>query len=236
MSRLARIFLLLLAANLLLALWFVIRSDARPDARVTDSFPSDVASLMLARESGAPPLRPVEQVPVADELVVQPSACYLLGDFATEADARAAMEGSEQSYRLVGVQVPVEGSSRYRVRSEIAPDRDAANLRLTQLREVITKAGARIDSYLVTTGPIANSVSLGLFGSQANALNVQRILAEQGEEVIVELENQLENRYQLVFSDDYHVENNREKWILAGLEIRVSDVSQNLCETIAQPE
>jgi hypothetical protein len=226
MSRLGQLFFLLLAANLLAALWFLLRSDARPQ-EVGGPLES---SITLVQEM---PPQPAVVVPLAS---VPPPSCYILGDFDSEDAARAAMDGVSQSYQILVRQIAVEELARYRVRSEIAASPEDAAQRLSQLREAISRAAVNIDSYLVTTGTLANSVSLGLFAEQANALNVQRILSAQGEEIIVEKENPLQNRYQLLFVDDYLIEIGEEKWLEAGLEIGLAEPSQNLCETIAQAQ
>ena len=220
MSRLGQIFFFLLAVNLLVGLWFSLRSDVHTQAAIAHSD----NSIVLARDM--PPPR----------AVISPPLCYILGDFDTEEEARAAIADTAQPYQLIVQPVAMDGLARYRVRSEVVANREEAVQRLSQLREVILRAAANIDSYLVTTGPLANSVSLGLFAEQSNALNVQRILAAQGEEIIVEQENPLQNRFQIVVEGSYIIEINKEKWLEQGLKLMLLEPSQNLCETIAQAQ
>lgn len=254
MSRLGNIFLVLAACNLLSMLWLVLRGDVRSEpievyagAHVAQpeyslqllqdsTFPAaggsntELMVYSLATNADAPGQAGAESEDRDDQ------PCYILGNFASEVDAVAAMTGSSQPYRVVARQVQQEGAPRYRVRSEVQSDREAGLLRLSRLRQAIARSGASIDSYLVTSGAIANAVSLGLFSEQSNALNVQRLLQAQGEEVVVELENQLETRFQVVLTDSYHVDVNGENWVSLGLELALFTGSENLCETIAQAE
>lgn len=253
MGWLARMFLLLLAANLLVALWFWLRAVGYlpGEVQLADSTyggpPAGYISLiddavLASRSEGVPAVNGFGSEVVvagASELVGaeidnDSPLCYSLGGFISEEEAKSAMEGSSQPYRILIFQV-AEGV-RYRARSEVLPDREAGRVRLSDLRAAIARAGASIDSYLVTTGPLANAVSLGLFGEQENALSVQRILAEQGEDIVVEQEDQLQNRFKILSKDVYHFENNRENWLLAGYELVPVAASENLCETIAQAE
>lgn len=220
MSKLGQIFFLLLAVNLLAALWFLLRTDVHLQTAVDSSD----ASLTLVQDMSPP------------RTVVTPALCYILGDFDSEEEAVAAIDGTSLTYKLIVQQVAMEELARYRVRSVIAANREEAELRLSQLREVISRAAVNIDSYLVTTGPLANSVSLGLFAEQSNALNVQRILAALGEEIIVEQENPLQNRFRLLVGDLHDVEMAEERWVEQGLELRLVEPSQNLCEMIAQAQ
>lgn len=254
MSRLGSIFLVLVACNLLSMLWLVVRGDEGGgpiEGYAGEHVVQPEYSLQLLQDNTFPAaggnnteLMVYSSAANADALSQAAGesensdgqSCYILGNFASEADAVAAMTGSPQPYRVLARQVQQEGAPRYRVRSEVQSDREAGLLRLSELRQAIARSGAAIDSYLVTSGAIANAVSLGLFGEQSNALNVQRLLRAQGEEVVVELENQLGTRFQVVLIDSYHVDINGENWASLGLELTLSTGSENLCETIAQAE
>lgn len=250
--RLGQIILVLLAFNLLSLLWFFVRGDLTlaPKSQYADFNRQDPgASLLLESE------RP--NAPLSDRFLVSgdsPQAvtgqegrgelsdnsvapdCYMLGDFVSEADAVAAMDGLSISYRVVVREAESVSPIRYRVRSAIAPDREAGLQRLAELRRAIAETGVSIDSYLVTSGPMQNAVSLGLFNEHSNALNVQRLLQVQGEEVLVEIERSVENRFQILFQNGYPFEFNSESWDSLGLTMVRVDASENVCETIAQAE
>ena len=232
MKWLGRIFVLLLAANLLLALWFYLRADVYPAVSLNSHAQVDTvqkSELTIVLADDMPPT-------LIDEVGIEPAAmgCYLIGEFNSEDAALALLTEYELPYQIMVQQAPSSEPPRYRVRSQIADNREAGLEMLAELREMISQTGVSIDSYLVTTGPIANSVSLGLFSEQTNALNVQRILVNLGAEIVVEPEIQLENRYQLLVGSVYPIETNSEIIDREGLNVQLLEPLENLCEMIAQ--
>jgi hypothetical protein len=163
-------------------------------------------------------------------------ACMMLGPFASEEAARVVMPVSGVSFRIESRSEAVAAVPLYRAMIPPAASRELALARQSEVRAAIERAGGRIETYLVTSGPIANAVSLGVFSEQSNALNVQSLLAAEGIDVVVERENRSEVRHWLVTDDSKAIEIMEENVNFQASAVALSRVSENLCETIAQAE
>lgn len=193
---------LLVVLNLGVAIWWLARDDAMP-APVEVEPPAGVARLQLLREAAAadgatptpsaaspstaaaprveqpPPSQPV--VPPVDETVAatpQPASlqCYALGPF-TDADKLAAARRQLQP-RVARLRVrEVSSTARRDWRVWLPPQADRAAAQALVAR--ITAAGFS-DYYIVATGEEANSIALGLYGSEASARRHQTALHAAG--------------------------------------------------------
>jgi hypothetical protein len=92
----------------------------------------------------------------------------------------------------------------FRVQTPAFESREVAIVALEGIRESIERSSVPIDSYIVPTGPLENAISLGLFSDRANALNVQRLLADQDIDVIVEQEGRSTSRYLVALKREYY--------------------------------
>jgi hypothetical protein len=247
MKALRRLLLILIAANLLLLLWNLVR----PVSGQTGQFPAQsrldsATTLIHINEQVAPPLRVFprasdlsllpEVSSGAGDVEQIPDACMMLGPFASEEAARMVMPVSGVSFKIESRAEAVTTSPLYRAMIPPAASRELALARQSEVRAAIERAGGRIETYLVTSGPIANAVSLGVFSEQSNALNVQSLLAAEGIDVVVERENRSEVRHWLVTNDSEAIEFIEENLNFQASSVALSRVSENLCETIAQAE
>jgi len=162
--------------------------------------------------------------------------CIWIGPLEDPTQFAPFFDAPEVEYEIKGKREADMANPFYRVHTPIFESRQAVIAALDAIRDSISRAGATIDSYIVTTGPLENAISLGLFSQRDNALNVQRILAGLNVNVLVELELRLLNRYWAVVNSVYYIEFKKEiDAALAGSAVALS-VSENLCETIAQAE
>ncbi len=193
---------LLVVLNLGVAIWWLARDDA-PPVPVEAELPAGAARLQLLREAtvdaaatpspaaaaspsvaaapadpppaalpgdGAAAAAPVEQAPAAS------LQCYALGPF-PDADKLAAARRQLQPRvaRLHVREVPSTVRRDWRV--WLPPQADHAAAQALVAR--ITAAGFS-DYYIVATGEEANSIALGLYGSEASARRHQDALHAAG--------------------------------------------------------
>jgi len=196
---------LLVVLNAGVALWWLARGDAAP-VPVETALPDGIARLQLVGEAGpaaeaapspvpAPPSATATDesaaapasdaasaslpAPVADEPAA-PAAealqCYALGPF-TDAGKLAAAQRALQPRvaRLHVRQAPSTARADWRVWLPPQADHAAAQA----LVERITAAGFS-DYYIVAAGEQANSIALGLYGSEASARRRQSALQAAG--------------------------------------------------------
>lgn len=228
--RLLRLLLLLLvSANLLLMLWNLVRQDEALRVRPEQSLAPETLTL-LSEHTGILQARSV----VAD--VETEAVCLMRGPFASADEALAVMAGSAIEFRVEQLSLAVPDRPRYR--AMLAPSATLAEARekLAVVSEAIERLGGGIDTYLVTSGALANSVSLGLFNEQSNAINVQRLLAGENIEVVVETESRTETHYWLLSADDKAVDFVDESSAAGRFYSVPAELSENLCEMIAQAE
>lgn len=236
---------LALAANLLLGAWYflipsavVTRDSIVPPVGLVHKHEilplpprvSSGASLLVTEDSSA---RTEHEDDVEAGYLAR---CIWIGPLEDPAQFAALFDTLEVGYDIEGKQEPDIANPFYRVHTPIFETREAVVAALDEIRTSISRTEATIDSYIVTTGPLENAISLGLFSERDNALNVQRVLAGLNMNVLVEPEMRLLNRYWAVVNNIYYIEFKEEiDAALAGFAGALS-VSENLCETIAQAE
>jgi hypothetical protein len=245
MTASSRIVLLLLAANFLLALWhFLIRPD---QDRHREDYP--VVTLVHKREVGALSIKSEHAVllqkPEAADILVDSSSddvpiesilCLELGQFDGLTQFSASLDGLALEYSVEEIQVLDMDNPFFRVQTPAFESREVAIVALEGIRESIERSSVPIDSYIVPTGPLENAISLGLFSDRANALNVQRLLADQDIDVIVEQEGRSTSRYLVALKREYYDDFKEEiDTIVDALQLGFS-VAENVCETIAHAE
>ena len=189
---------LLVVLNLGVAAWWMARDEAAP-ARAAVELPAGVARLQLLREAGrvAPGPRPTPAPRMSPPPAVEPAApaaeapaaasaattvvtaaphCYALGPFSDAGKIAAARRQLQSRVARLHVREQASGPRRdWRVWLPPQADRAAAQA----LVERIAAAGFA-DYYIVAAGEEANSISLGLYGSEASARRRETALREAG--------------------------------------------------------
>jgi len=236
---------LLLVFNLLFALWHVLRLPGEFEAVDGEERAFGERLVLLAERPGVGR----EQVAVvfqgdqvlpqsrsAADLSASASACARIGNFANLTDLAqfAAGFASDVQYHVENESAPAP--PLHRVFLTPLDDRSDAQGLLASARETIAGIGANIDTYLVVGGEFDNTVSLGLFSERSNALNVQRILSENGFDPQIAVESRSHQQFRLFV--DWHEDSDfakktRDRVLISGLTL---SVSENLCEMIAQQE
>ncbi|MDO8908716.1 MAG: hypothetical protein Q7W55_09470 [Pseudohongiella sp.] len=238
---------ILVAANLLFLLWSLVRPEGGGGEQLAaQEFASSRGMLVHINEQATPlsarysivsnPPGLLSGLSAVDRIEALQQGCLALGPFSSEEAARAVMPGLGISFNVIGRRELVAESPFYRAMIPPSASRELALLRLSEVRSTIERIGGGIDTYLVTSGPITNAVSLGVFGERSNALNVQSLLSLQGVDVVIEQENRTEVRFWVVANDPKAFEFIGENDSLSGLERVSAELSENLCETIAQAE
>ena len=194
---------LLVVLNLGVALWWLARDEATP-VPVEAALPAGAARLQLlgevapsvdedkardvARPSAAPPPAGAAEQPPASAAALPTAAapdtaaadaglqCYAVGPFTDDgklAAARARLE--PRASRLRVREVPSTARADWRVWLPPQADRAAAQALVDRI-----KAAGISDYYIIATGDEANSIALGLYGSEASARRRQSALHAAG--------------------------------------------------------
>ena len=245
MNRYRQILLLLLACNLLIALWYLVI----PAAVYLPVSVSSSDTILHRRELDLQlqGIRDVSGTSVvesgtlvseaAGELVVASAPrCLMLGPFESEQQPRFWFSDINVEFEVRVQRVQDTDAPLYRAYSPAVDGRSGAAMLLSEIREAIQRSGAQIDSYIVTSGALENAISLGLFGDQTNALNVQRILGELGINVLVESELRFINEYWIVAKFEYYADFKRKMDDMPIAPLQAVGITEILCETIAQAE
>lgn len=183
------LFLFLLLVNILYGLWQL------QDGRATRSL-REVAddSLEIQPPAVNETTVPQQAVPVVDDPVrsASPQLCINLGEF----EGRARASQLRQRLLALGIQSEVvdkevPGAVDYWLVMEVVGGREDALAQLAVLQN------RRIDSFLITTGPLANNISLGVFSQEDYAEARRAQLAVLGFTVQVEPVDKVNIRYQV---------------------------------------
>ncbi|TFH70233.1 hypothetical protein E3V39_15515 [Gammaproteobacteria bacterium LSUCC0112] len=245
MNSYRRVLLALMAGNVLLALWYLIVPAQDLELASPESY-----QLLIHRQEMEVLVKRAPEVALASmvdaqliesENSVEPpgdsnSQCFMLGPFESEEQINNWFGDIGVEFDLRGTRVQDINAPLYRAYSPAVGGRSSASVLLSEIRDAIQRAGAQIDSYIVSSGPLENAISLGLFGDQANALNVQRILVGQRVNVLVEPELRFINHFWLVAKSDYYADFKRKIDSMPVVLSQAVSVVENLCETIAQAE
>ena len=245
MSAYSRTILILVAANSLLALWhFLIRPN---ETMLRTEFPvvslvhkSEAAPLSLKSEHRVLLQTPdITAVPIEIDSNVESIGAPICLEFSqldVFAQFSASLDGLALEYSVEEIRVLDIDNPFFRVQTPAFESRDVAIAALQGIRESIERSGVPIDSYIVAAGPLENAISLGLFSDRANAFNVQRVLADQGVNVMVEREGRSTSRYRVVLEREYYFELKEQIDVVAGALMLEISALENLCETIAHAE
>lgn len=245
MTASSRIVLMLLAANLLLALWhFLIRpnEDRRREDNpvVTLVHKREVGSLSIKSQHAILPQTPdAANIPVdssSDDVQIEPMLCLEFEQLDSFTQFSASLDGLALEYSVEEIQELDMDNPFFRVQTPAFESRDVALVALEGIRESIERSGVPIDSYILPTGPLENAISLGLFSDRANALNVQRTLADQGVDVMVGQEGRSISRYLVALKREYYDDFKEEIDTIVDALMLEFSTAENVCETIAHAE
>lgn len=230
MSFMRRVLLFLVAANILLLLWGLVRPAGIAPGSPAGNNSAQTLTL-LSEQTGDLLARAAERDGMEGE-----GQCLMRGPFESADRAGVAMLGADFQFRIEELSLPAANSPRYRAMIAPSPTLAEAREKLAEVSAAIERLGGGIDTYLVTSGALANSVSLGLFNEQANAISVQRSLAGENIDVVVETELRLETRYWVLADDAKAVDFIDETSGVDGFVSVPAELSENLCEMIAQAQ
>ncbi|MEL1262825.1 SPOR domain-containing protein [Pseudoxanthomonas putridarboris] len=164
---------LLIVLNLGVAAWWLTRPEPQP--LPPPEIPVGVARLQLVDESQAP--TPADTAPASAVVATaEPSRCFSLGSFTSEAGARQAQDSLQgQLLRAQLREVPGVGASGYQVVLPPAADREAAQATAARI------GAAGFDDYLlINQGEQANGIALGRYRSREAAERRQSQLQAAG--------------------------------------------------------
>ena len=197
----------------------------------------------LVSEASAEQLRkyPAQQVVPTQSLVESSDApseeqltfCAQIGPFRSEDDAQNFSNTHAQRMTLTVEVRQVPAAPDYRVFLPPFASRELASSTLESLRAAFAANDLLIDTYLVPRGELENSIALGLFSEQSNALNVQRQMQGLGYQVVVRTEEKLADEVWVLASDIESAAIFDEHWAQMRLTRSYIDAGEKLCETIA---
>lgn len=178
------LFLFLLLLNILYALWQLQSGELVPDRELDSPAPSAtdaaVAPVGLSQERQA--------APGADE--VPAALCIRLGVFADREEAAQLLQRLlALDVRAAVVEDEVVGSSDYWLVMPVIGGTPGALARLSSLQE------RGVDSFVITEGPLAGSISLGVFSREDYAAARQAQLQSDGYDVRIEQVEKLRSQY-----------------------------------------
>lgn len=173
---------LLIAINLGVAMWWLLRPD--PAAPAAAASPPGVPRLQLLSETkslatsaaSAPAASTPTPPPAPAPAASTPNQCFSLGPFADAATLRAAE--TRLRSRVVRLRAREAAPVAARAYSVVLPP--FANRELAQAAADKIKAAGFDDFMLINTGDDANGIALGRYGSQETAQRRQAALREAG--------------------------------------------------------
>jgi|GEM_PF-1287864 len=232
----------LLFSNLVYLAWNLFvpaaseRGAPRPAAQIG-------ASVQLVSEVSAEQLRRyrVQQVEPAQDLAgsadeaVEEQALYCaqIGPFRTEDDAQNFVNTNAQRMSLAVDIRQVPAAPDYRVFLRPFASKELATSTQETLRAAFAANNFTIDTYLVPRGELENSIALGLFGEQRNALNVQQQMQGLGYQVVVRTEEKQASEAWVFASAIESEAVFAQQWAQMRLSRSYISTGEKLCETIA---
>lgn len=240
----------LLFSNLVFLAWNLlvpVASEPRTPALVPDAgervqLLSEVASDQLRpypdRQQASTSASVSEAAEVVEEAAESPVTaqtlyCAQIGPFRNEDDARNFANTHAQRMSLSVDIRQVPAAPDYRVYLPPFASRELATSTQETLRAAFAANNLTIDTYLVPRGELENSIALGLFSEQRNALNVQQQMLGLGYQVVVRTEEkQASEAWVLAEGLDTEAEF-AQHWAQMRLTRSYIDAGEKLCETIA---
>ena len=159
--------------------------------------------------------------------------CAQIGPFRNEDDARNFANTHAQRMSLSVDIRQVPAAPDYRVFLPPFASRELATSTQETLRAAFAANNLAIDTYLVPRGELENSIALGLFGEQRNALNVQQQMLGLGYQVVVRAEEKQVSEAWVLAEDIETEAEFAQHWAQMRLTRSYIDAGEKLCETIA---
>lgn len=170
----------------------------------------------------------------ADEIVTEQALyCAQIGPFRNEEDAQNFANTYAQRMNLAVEVRQVPAAPDYRVFLPPFASRELAISTQETLRAAFAANKFSIDTYLVPRGELENSIALGLFSEQSNALNVQRQMQGLGYQVVVRTEEKQASEAWVLATDVESEAQFTQQWTQMRLSRSYIDAGEKLCETIA---
>ncbi len=159
--------------------------------------------------------------------------CAQIGPFRNEEDARnfASTHAQRMSLSVDIRQVPA--APDYRVFLPPFASRELATSTQETLQAAFAANNLAIDTYLVPRGELENSIALGLFSEQRNALNVQQQMLALGYQVVVRTEEKQASEAWVLAENIETEAEFAQHWAQMRLTRSYIDAGEKLCETIA---
>lgn len=165
--------------------------------------------------------------------VPQALYCAQIGPFRDEDDARNFANTHAQRMSLSVDIRQVPAAPDYRVFLPSFASRELATSTQETLRAAFAANNLAIDTYLVPRGELENSIALGLFSEQQNALNVQQQMLGLGYQVVVRTEEKQVSEAWVLAEDIESEAEFAQHWAQMRLTRSYIDAGEKLCETIA---
>ncbi len=244
----------LLFANVTFAAWVFLQlgrseSPLESPPYALSAPESTTATIGLLVEAPAESLVPYAQAPghvdvsldqpqslVAAEAIqsAQSLSCVELGPLETRqlADSVIAAVAPDVVLEVQARTQPMP--SVYRVYLTPSDNREAASVRLEELRAALAGQSVAIETFLIPRGELANGIALGLFSEQRNAVNVKEQVEALGFPVTIREEERQDEQFWLVSQPfDSEAKMDMLRSSLAQLAPSVT-LLEKLCQTIAQ--
>lgn len=173
----------------------------------------------------------VEAVGATDQQ--QALYCAQIGPFRNEEDARNFANTNAQRMSLAVDVRQVSVAPDYRVFLPPFASKELATSTQETLRAAFAANNLSIDTYLVPRGELENSIALGLFSEQSNALNVQRQMQGLGYQVVVRTEEKQASEAWVLATDIESEAVFVQQWAQMRLSRSYINAGEKLCETIA---
>ena len=209
-------------------------ADAGTRVQLLSEVTSDQLRPYPERQQASTPASVPEASEVIESLgVVQALYCAQIGPFRNEDDARNFANTHAQRMSLSVDIRQVPAAPDYRVFLPPFASRELATSTQETLRAAFAANNLAIDTYLVPRGELENSIALGLFSEQRNALNVQQQMLSLGYQVVVRTEEkQVSETWVLAENIESEAEF-AQHWAQMRLTRSYIDAGEKLCETIA---
>ncbi|NKB32992.1 MAG: hypothetical protein GKR91_07845 [Pseudomonadales bacterium] len=220
--------ILLLFANIGYFIWALTRPT---EAELVESESRELLNngLMLIREFEA------QTEALALENAEDRTLCSIVVGFATVDDANGFILAARQ--RELGTLLNLTGDplpSQYRVYLAPEANRILATRELDAVSSAILDAELAVETYLITRGPLAEGIGLGVFAEAAEAETIQTQVSGLGFAPEIEEIPRSDGEIQVVLRSSNSEQLEMAEWLELSDDRPDLTRTENLCETIAQ--
>lgn len=161
------------------------------------------------------------------------SRCARVGPFRDEQARRHFRQVLGDDLPIALQRAEQVDETRFRVYLPPFESRQVAAEANTDLRQALDSEGLSIESFVITSGELADGISLGVFRERDNAAQLRRRLRELDHPVRVREEQSTETVYWLVVKGGPAVVELNQRWAALSAEYDTLQVTENLCEPFA---